>query len=794
MRAPATSTTGTGWTSWPAGRGRCTSRPVARGLVSRRWPERPSAPSWTTRRRRRCSSCAGPSPRLRSPSSSLPSRCPCARAARTAGCCSACPPLAATARRSRTWSACSSTSCPSCSTRVTQPSLREMTRRVLTEVSESVRHAGTPFDRIQRELRRDGLPPLAVQVCVNQPANDTVPAGMSLVDLPMAPAGSQFELTLHVMTGNGGRLLLHLEHSGRLFDAESAQRLLDDFGTDLAALLADPDAPAPRILSGAGPEPEPEPEPERELGSGAGAPLLPDAVLAQAVRTPLRCAVETPEATLTYRELVRRARQVAAELRQWELPAGAVVLVCLRRGTGLVPALLGCWFAGCGYLPVDPDQPAERIAALLAESGASAILTDRDAWPDAIPHALPLVTVTSLADAGDDVAAEAWTAPQTHPMQVAYGILTSGSTGRPKTAAVTHAGIANRVRHSLHGTGIREADRVLQKTRLAFDAAAWEIFAPLTIGGTVVLAAPGVEADPARLVAEIAARRITVLQAVPSVLRLLLDAPGWEGCTEPAPRLQRRRAADRRAVRAAARARCPRDREHLRPVRVCDRRDLPPVGPAADHRGGRDRASDRRRHRARGRSRSGRVPDRRGGRALARRRRRRRRLRRTSRPHCRCLRPGPGRRAGVTRLPQRGHRPPRRVGRPALHRAPRSAAQGQWRARRAGGDHRGARLASRRARVGGGRGARPGRSPAALRLRGHRHRPARGARARPEAAADGAGARPLDRGAGPATHRQRQARSPGPGGDGACAQRADRGRVGRRCPATRGRLRRSGPS
>ena len=254
-------------------------------------------------------------------------------------------------------------------------------------------------------------------------------------------------------------------------------------------------------------------------------------MLAQAVRTPLRCAVETPEATLTYRELVRRARQVAAELRQWELPAGAVVLVCLRRGTGLVPALLGCWFAGCGYLPVDPDQPAERIAALLAESGASAILTDRDTWPDAIPHALPLVTVTSLADAGDDVAAEAWTAPQTHPMQVAYGILTSGSTGRPKTAAVTHAGIANRVRHSLHGTGIRESDRVLQKTRLAFDAAAWEIFAPLTIGGTVVLAASGVEADPARLVAEIAARRITVLQAVPSVLRLLLDAPGWEGCT-----------------------------------------------------------------------------------------------------------------------------------------------------------------------------------------------------------------------------------------------------------------------
>jgi amino acid adenylation domain-containing protein len=399
------------------------------------------------------------------------------------------------------------------------PSLREMTRQVSAEVSESVRHGSTPFDRIQRELRRDGLPTPHIQVCVNRPVYEPVPAGMSAVDLPVAPAGSQFELTMHLMPGDAGRLRVHFEYSAELFDASSAQLLLDTFVAGLTAALEDPDRRGEAAMDTAPVEPAVRDE------------LLPEAVLRQAARTPTRCAVEERDAAMTYRELVRRARQVAAELRQWELPAGALVLVSMRRGTDLVPALLGCWFAGCGYLPIDPDQLAERTAGMVADAGAAAVVTSGDAWPSGVAHGLPVVNVNDRGSGQVDGAPEDWSAPQTHPLQIAYGIFTSGSTGRPKAALVTHGGIANRVRHSVRGTGIREADRVLQKTPLSFDAAGWEIFAPLTIGGTVVLAAPGVESDPAAMLVELAERRITVLQAVPSVLRHLLDVSGWERCS-----------------------------------------------------------------------------------------------------------------------------------------------------------------------------------------------------------------------------------------------------------------------
>ncbi|MGW7363965.1 amino acid adenylation domain-containing protein, partial [Streptomyces sp. NPDC054841] len=116
------------------------------------------------------------------------------------------------------------------------------------------------------------------------------------------------------------------------------------------------------------------------------------------------------------------------------------------------------------------------------------------------------------------------------PDNVAYAVFTSGSTGRPKAVAVTHAGIANRVGWTVERHRLAAADRVLQKTTIGFDAAGWEIFAPLVSGGAVVLAPPGAERDPGALLRSVAAHGVTVLQVVPSVLRLLVDEADWSGC------------------------------------------------------------------------------------------------------------------------------------------------------------------------------------------------------------------------------------------------------------------------
>ena len=192
-------------------------------------------------------------------------------------------------------------------------------------------------------------------------------------------------------------------------------------------------------------------------------------------------------------------------------------------------ALLGSWRAGLAYLPLHPDHPRDRLAWQLADTGAKLLLTTR-ALRDGVPHD---GTTICLDDAGEALAGAPGTPPPAGSVtgdDAAYVVYTSGSTGRPKGVIITHAGIANRVLWTVRRHRLSAADRVLQKTALSFDAACWEVFAPLVAGGTVVMAPVGAERDPAQLVHALSDRAITVLQVVPSVLRMMVDVPDWRGC------------------------------------------------------------------------------------------------------------------------------------------------------------------------------------------------------------------------------------------------------------------------
>ncbi|GAA0340078.1 amino acid adenylation domain-containing protein [Streptomyces blastmyceticus] len=276
----------------------------------------------------------------------------------------------------------------------------------------------------------------------------------------------------------------------------------------------------------------------------APSPLLPELFAAQAARTPDATAVDTVgsgRAGLTYGELDRRANRLAHRLRALGAGPESLVGVCLRRGPGLVVSLLAVWKAGAAYVPLDPDHPADRLAWVLDDTRAPIVLSERDAAP-----ALPELDGTRVVlldgngevrEEGDgsgegacDGAPELPGGPAEAARRAAYVLYTSGSTGRPKGVVVPHSGIANRVRWLAVKHGLGPADRVLQKTTIGFDAAGLELFSPLISGGTVVLAPRGAERDPAAMLRAVAEGGCTVLQAVPSVLRALADAPGWEGC------------------------------------------------------------------------------------------------------------------------------------------------------------------------------------------------------------------------------------------------------------------------
>ncbi|MFD8996094.1 amino acid adenylation domain-containing protein [Streptomyces abikoensis] len=266
---------------------------------------------------------------------------------------------------------------------------------------------------------------------------------------------------------------------------------------------------------------------------------LPELIAARAAATPDAIAVDAVQAggtTLTYRALERSANRLAHRLVALGAGPHAFVGVCLRRGDDLVTALLAVWKAGAAYVPLDPDHPAERLSWALVDTGAPIVLTERAAVPSLPTGTTARVLVLDEPDGPDrpdapgECAPEVPGGPAEAARRPAYVLHTSGSTGRPKGVVVPHAGIANRVRWLAERHGLGPADRILQKTTIGFDAAGLELFAPLISGGTVVLAPHGAERDPAAMLAAAATGRVTVLQAVPSVLRSLVTAPGWAGC------------------------------------------------------------------------------------------------------------------------------------------------------------------------------------------------------------------------------------------------------------------------
>ena len=240
--------------------------------------------------------------------------------------------------------------------------------------------------------------------------------------------------------------------------------------------------------------------------------LLPELFTRQVERTPDAIAVVDDEGELTYAELDRESGRLAAALLAAGHGAGAMIGVRMRRCTSLVVAVWGVWKAGGAYVPLDPNHPVSRIEGIIADTGCRHVLTEQE--------------IAGLTQGREPVAAAAVTADE-----AAYVTYTSGSTGRPKGAVVTHGNVTNRVVTTVAGRALGPADRWLQKSALSFDASVTELFSPLISGGAVVMAPDGAERDSGMMLAAVVRHRATVLQVVPSVLRMLVTDPLLNLCT-----------------------------------------------------------------------------------------------------------------------------------------------------------------------------------------------------------------------------------------------------------------------
>ena len=231
----------------------------------------------------------------------------------------------------------------------------------------------------------------------------------------------------------------------------------------------------------------------------------------QAARTPDAVALVHANGSLTYSELDHRAERVADRLRRAGVGTGAIVGLCVERSADMAVGLLGVLKAGAAYLPLDPAYPTDRLRFLIADAGATIVLTQSRLRPVLAEFAGSVLDINDPSEPERQRGDRA-DPPIGSPDDVAYVIYTSGSTGTPKGVLVTHRNLVNLCAGVRQMIDLKSNDRVLQFTSLSFDVAAEEIFPAWTIGAAVVLRPVGPAPTGAELVRFVEQNALTILE------------------------------------------------------------------------------------------------------------------------------------------------------------------------------------------------------------------------------------------------------------------------------------------
>jgi amino acid adenylation domain-containing protein len=225
-------------------------------------------------------------------------------------------------------------------------------------------------------------------------------------------------------------------------------------------------------------------------GSRPPAPLIDSLLLAhqrfeqQAARTPDALAVIVGEERLTYAQLNAQANQLAHRLRAQGVAPGQRVGLAVRRNAQMIVSLMAILKSGAGYVPLDPDYPAERLAYMIEDSGMDLLLAQPGLLTDvALPQGLPRLALEANADGYSTENPENLASAE----DLAYLIYTSGSTGRPKGVCLAHAALREFCVIASDYSQLVPEDRVLQFATFSFDGFVEQCYPPLCVGAALVM-------------------------------------------------------------------------------------------------------------------------------------------------------------------------------------------------------------------------------------------------------------------------------------------------------------------
>ncbi|CBL45097.1 Non-ribosomal peptide synthase [gamma proteobacterium HdN1] len=281
----------------------------------------------------------------------------------------------------------------------------------------------------------------------------------------------------------------------------------------------------------------------RDQASGPHVALIDgtvvDQIQAQVFAAPNAVAVRHGQKTITYSALDQSSNQLARHLVQSGVGRGMRVGICLDRGIDLLVAVLGVLKSGAAYVPMDANYPSERLSYILDDAQAPVLITQECVWKRLSEEGIAVgdKQVLLLDAQRATWSAHSVAALETRPApdDLIYIIYTSGSTGLPKGAAVYHRGEVNLLQWYREALSLTADDRFLLVSAIGFDLTQKNLFAPLTVGASIVL--PEMEQYDVDVVADTVHREgITVINCAPSAFYPVAEKTSHSGYPFPSLR------------------------------------------------------------------------------------------------------------------------------------------------------------------------------------------------------------------------------------------------------------------
>lgn len=255
--------------------------------------------------------------------------------------------------------------------------------------------------------------------------------------------------------------------------------------------------------------------------SAENAEPVNDLIRKQAARSPTKAALISGDAAITYAQLVTKVERLGASLRRRGVAPDSIVGVALERGADYVVVALALFEIGAALLPLDTAYPARRLKLILDDAAPDLLLT-RETLREGIPqNRAEVLTLENIAQQSAEAGTENFSEGGLD--RAAYVLYTSGSTGDPLGVSVPHASLARYVRTLPEALGVNEDDVFVHTASFAFSASMRQLFMPLCLGATLIVAGDDERMDMRALFELIKRRGATVWDTVPAVWRQAIE-------------------------------------------------------------------------------------------------------------------------------------------------------------------------------------------------------------------------------------------------------------------------------